>query len=125
MKNFKAFLALGLSVCMLAACGSQPVEEESKVQENVQNASSGSDDVSQEVQSESIYPEYLNLESARPIVKEGEEVTISVALARGNQDVPIEDTWIVHFIEEKLNINLEIIELTREILSQLPKRINL
>lgn len=59
------------------------------------------------------YPDYLNLESARPIIKEGEEVTLKLLIRReriANSD--INENWFVKFIEEKLNINLDIEEAT-------------
>ena len=66
---------------------------------------------SEETTVDTQYPEYLNLDSFRPIVKDGEEVTLRVLTMResiANSD--INENWFVKFIEEKLNINLEIEE---------------
>ena len=113
-KRMKSLIALGLSVFMLAGCGnSSNQQSESKtVDETVESSSVTSQQQETQVE-ESKYPEYLNLESARPIVKEGEEVTLKVAVLRATiAETPVDETWFAKFVEEKLNINLEIEWLT-------------
>ncbi len=94
--NLKRLLALGLATCMfvLTACG-------------------GSDKTAKKEIGPT--PDYINLESFRPIVKEGEEITLSVTCKR---DVgcytAAEDTWVVNFFKEKLNVNLDVKEIAPE-----------
>lgn len=68
---------------------------------------------------ESEYPSYLNLDGYRPIVKEGEKVTIRAMVVRDNvpMSVDINDTWFARFIEEELNIDLDIEEVKSDSLS--------
>ncbi|GHU66440.1 hypothetical protein FACS1894184_04420 [Clostridia bacterium] len=62
------------------------------------------------VSAESAYPEYLNLDGYRPIVKDG-SVTLSVLVRRDTiANSPIEDQWMVHFIQDVLGIKLDIEE---------------
>lgn len=118
-KRMKSLFALGLAVCMLVGCGSQAGKQDSSMQTDTKETESSSTvSVQESQQEESQYPEYLNLESARPIVKEGEEVTLKIAVRRDTQPIDINETWAVKFIEEQLNINLEIIELTNENLAE-------
>lgn len=111
-KMWKKGAAIGLALCMLCGCGtgggqtasseSQPASRESQApaQETVQREENASD-----------YPEYLNLDSFRPIVNDGEEVTLRVVTMRESiATSDINENWFVKFVEEKLNINLEIEE---------------
>ncbi|MBQ8231772.1 MAG: extracellular solute-binding protein [Lachnospiraceae bacterium] len=105
-KRIKSLVALALISVMIAGCGKQEadqeVKQESEVQSEVKNASTQQAEISQ-------YPEYLNLEGYRPIVKEGEKITLKVAVGRDDcAETPVEDTWFYHFVEEKLNIDLEV-----------------
>ena len=80
-KRTRTLLALGMVAAMLVGCGSQPSVQPS---ESSDSQATESTQTSQPQESESQensveYPEYLNMESARPIVKEGEEVTLKVA----------------------------------------------
>lgn len=120
-KMMKSFISLGMVACMLAGCGNGGDLQESSrsSQETLQESSDGSSsEESQEASSgnEGQYPDYLNLDSYRPIVKDGEDVTLKIAVTRSistvNSDNAVEDAWFVQFIEQKLNINLEIEDLT-------------
>lgn len=88
---------------MLCGCGSGNETAESAQE---------SENVAETEQAEvSSYPEYLNLDSARPVVNEGEDVTLRLMVMResiANSD--INENWFVKFIEDELNINLEIEE---------------
>lgn len=111
-KRMKSLIALGLSIFMLAGCGNSVTKQsESKTVESTEVITQ-----QQETQmEESKYPEYLNLESARPIVKEGEEITLKVAVARATiAESPVNEVWFAKFLEEKLNVNLEIEWVTSE-----------
>ena len=110
--KIKAIVAMVLSLCMITACGNQPAVKEETKTSTVTSESSTTSETKQE---ESKYPDYLNLDSFRPIVKEGEKITLKVLTRRATgASNNIEETWIVKFIEEKLNIDLEIEELTGE-----------
>lgn len=105
-KRMKSLIALCLSIFMLAGCGNNVTKQsESKTVESADVVTQ-----QQETQMEdSKYPEYLNLESARPIVKEGEEITLKVAVVRASvAETPVNEVWFAKFVEEKLNVNLEI-----------------
>ena len=108
-KKLKALLASILTVAMLSACGSTPAKEESQASSSSKPESSVAD--SQEVV-DSKYPSYLNLEGYRPIVKEGEKVTLRVSIVKHPSVTnSYEDSWFAHFVEEKLNIDLDIEEI--------------
>lgn len=109
-KVMAALLAATMTIGLLAGCGAKGNEKGTSVK---QESSTASEQESQK--EESKYPEYLNLESARPIVKEGEEITLKIATQRASvAETPVEDLWFLKFVEEKLNINLEIEWLTTE-----------
>ena len=113
-KRIKALVSMGLAMAMLAACSNQEVvSSEQKESETTEN--SVVEASTEEKIEEPMYPEYLNLESARPIVNEGEEITLKVAIQRASvAETPVEDLWFFRFVEEKLNINLEVEWLTTE-----------
>lgn len=123
-KIIRTLIATGMSACLLAGCGGtgdtpesgQSSRETAPASSQEEGAESG-EDTSQEASSGTAgqYPDCLNLDSYRPIVKEGEDITLRLAVKRdviGNSD--IEESWFVQFIEQELNINLEIEELTEE-----------
>lgn len=111
-KVWKKGAAIGLAFCMLCGCGTgggqtassenQSASQESQAQ--VQETAVGEEGTLK-------YPEYLNLDSFRPIVNDGEEVTLRVITMRESTATSdINENWFAKFIEEKLNINLEIEE---------------
>lgn len=107
-KIWKKGAAIGLAFCMLCGCGAKDAQTASS--EN-QTPVRESQTAVQEEESASKYPEYLNLDSSRPVVKDGEEVTLRVVTMRESiATSDINENWFVKFIEEKLNINLEIEE---------------
>lgn len=114
-RKMELLAAVILGISTLAACGSTPAESSGAENASGESASaenSGSErtEASQDTESEAVYPDYLNLDGYRPIVKEGEDVTLSIAVRRDTTTavVDVEDMWMTHFIEEKLNINLDI-----------------
>lgn len=116
-KRFKTLVALGLMVCMITACGASEVSssEQSSQKSSEQDASAQTSSVQDEQQEASIYPEYLNMDGARPIVKEGEEITLKIAIVDNTEALTdFEDRFFYKFIEEKLNINLDVEILTTE-----------
>lgn len=58
---------------------------------------------------ESTYPAYLNMDSEYPIIKDGENVTLSVATVyNSSQGGKTEDMWFWKWCEKKMNVNLEV-----------------
>lgn len=110
-KVWKKGTAIGLVFCMLCGCGTGGQAVPSENQSAEQESQGSTQEGAQKEEEASNYPEYLNLDSFRPIVKEGEEVTLRVVTMRESiATSDINDSWFVKFIEEKLNINLEIEE---------------
>ncbi len=116
-KRIKMLVALfmALTLC-LAACGQTETSKESKpTSETKKETQTAASESKTETQEESKYPDYLNLDGFRPIVKEGEEITLRIGavinpLGEGN----MEDLWLVHFLEEVLNINVECVQIPYE-----------
>ncbi len=111
-KQITVLVALGLMVSVLAGCGQTSKESnvqkssDTKVESSVANTASGE---SAQQEEESKYPDYLNLESAKPIVKEGEKVTLKMMVMRdAAATTPVDEVWLTKYIEEKLNIDLEL-----------------
>ena len=98
----KRFLALLLAVVMsvgaLTGCGQSNGEEQQSQADDTQ--------VSSEVEVAGI-PEWLNPGSL-PIVSEGTEKTLRIATILGANSGEPEETWFYKYIEEAMNINLEI-----------------
>ena len=117
-KTLKTLVSLGLVVCMLAGCGGNTTEKEEN--SSVSSTSKADQSESEVVdEQESAYPDYLNLDGYRPIVKEGEEITLRVGVVRSDAaQGTAEDSWFCKYIEEVLNINLEVIEMTSSDLSE-------
>lgn len=117
-KAWKRLTAIGLAALMLAGCGTQnagtadqAASKESKTTEDTVQA--GGEETVETTAAD--YPDYLNLDSYRPIVKDGEEVTLKVVTRRESiASSDINENFFVKFIEDKMNINLEIEEVTSE-----------
>ena len=103
-KIWKKVVAVSMAAVLMCGCGTGSgaqtgsQEEQGAVQgsQAEENAGGNSSD-----EAAMQYPEYLNLDSFRPIVKEGEEVTLRVLTMResiANNDV--KENWFVKFIEE-------------------------
>lgn len=104
MKRTKTWMAAGLAAVMLCGCGSQGGETSAGNTDGITSHNQTQDGEGQ-------YPEYLNLDSQRPIVKDGEKITLSVLLKRDSiATSDINDSWFVRFLDEKMNIQLDIEE---------------
>lgn len=59
-------------------------------------------------------PDYINLDSEFPIVKEGEEITLTVAVQPNVLD-NVEDLWFWEYCRQVMNINFEITAFTGDV----------
>ena len=104
-KTIKTLLALSLVVGLLAGCGNAKVNENESGTSAPANSSAAA---SSEVV-ESKYPEYLNLDGYRPIVADGEKITLSMTMAPSSAaTTEPEDRWFYQYIEQVLNIDLDV-----------------
>jgi len=115
-------VSIALALCTLGSvCGCGETGEEQKSSQQAGNDTQVVEEKNDVVESQ--YPEYLNLDGYKPIVKEDEKVTLKIAVKRRpSQQTMAEDRWFTAFIEERLNIDLEIIEIEMDALSE---RLNL
>lgn len=110
MKKRKgSMLALLLAVSMLlSACGSAAGNEtaESSAQQTTEVESTSN----AEVKEESAYPEYLNLDSAYPVIKDeyADTIKLKVAYVVQPESGKWEDLWNSYYLKEKYNIELEV-----------------
>ena len=104
-KQIKSFVAFGLIFGLLAGCGNaQNQTKESNSNETQTSSTVSSEVVSSEVV-ENKYPEYLNLDTYRPIVKEGEKVTLTMTMTPSSAATTEPDQrWFYQFIEENMNM---------------------
>lgn len=100
--KFKKLFALGLSIAMVLTtigCGNN----EGEVSNNSEENQGG------EVVEEGKDLSWLNSDGTLPIVKEGTEKTLRMLVQRVSATTTdIEDVWMYKFIEEFMNINLEV-----------------
>ncbi len=111
----KRVIALVLATMMVfAGCGQTNTTTSKETEANKPSSEvvSSETNASSEAVEESKYPDYLNLDGFRPIVKEGEEITLTAYTQRAsNAEVDVNDMFIVKWIEEGLNIDLDIEDL--------------
>ena len=103
MKNTKRLFSLVLAVVMLfslAACGNQN-EEEPTTSTKPQSESVPATTEPNELA-------WLNTDGGFPIVKEGTEKTLSIYVEQTAEYGAPEDSWFYRYIEEEMNINLDI-----------------
>ena len=99
----KKLLSLLLAVVMLlslVACGGSGDVEE--------------DDGPKEI----VIPEWLNLESEIPLVKEGTEKTLRVWIRREPTCGPYQESWVYKYMTEVMNVNLEVTEVPNNSMQQ-------
>ena len=97
----KKALCLLLALVMLlsmAACGG--------------SGSSGKKNVKVEI------PEWLNVESEKPLVKEGTEKTLRVWIRREPTCGPYAESWVYKYMTEVMNLNLEVTEVPNNSMQQ-------
>jgi putative aldouronate transport system substrate-binding protein len=103
MKNTKRLFSLVLAVVMLfslVACGNQD-NEETTPSTNPQSESVPATTVPNELA-------WLNTDGGFPIVKEGTEKTLSIYVEQTAEYGDPEESWFFRYIEEEMNINLDI-----------------
>ena len=85
MRKTTRCLSLALSVAMVLGTGAQIVSASEE------------------------YPEYLNIESAYPIVKDefADDITLTMAIVMQADSGNWEDLWMSKYLSEKYNINIE------------------
>lgn len=113
MKNWKRFISLGLATAMLlttAACGGNDTDGEKESLQEEKQSTEQADDNSAGAENELAW---LNTSGTLPIVAEGTEKTLSIYLcmAGGVVSEP-EDFWFYDFIQDVMNINVEITPMT-------------
>lgn len=67
---------------------------------------------------EIVIPEWLNVESEMPLVKEGYEKTLRIWIRREPTAGPYEDSWVYKYMTQAMNLNLEITEVPGSSMSQ-------
>jgi len=118
-KRIESLVALGLVVALATGCGSTQQQESSKTSSAAESDVVAESTQDSEAEEESAYPEYLNLDGHRPIVNEGEEITLKVGILRSPvAEADIDEVWFANFIEQELNINLEFEEYTNDNLDE-------
>lgn len=112
-------LALLMSLAMLlCACGQKAEPESAPADSKTEKESDDTVEAAEEEVSE--WPEYLNLDSAYPIIKDEYKDTIKLSVAIG---VPAEageweDLWLSKYLKEKYNIELEVEYIVESALSE-------
>ena len=118
MKNWKRFTALGLTAVMLcgmlAGCGDSKNGDSGKTQQATEKQSTEQQSGQQtEATTEVVNElEWLNSSQTLPLVKEGTEKTLSIYVNMPTDSPEPEDTWFYQFIENAMNINLEVTKFT-------------
>ena len=110
-KRVISILLICIMVLSAVGCG-QKNEQSSSQKSSAENTSDVSSvQQSTEIEEESPYPEYLNLDTYFPLVKEGEKVTLNILLVEDFES-DAEDRFFFKMIEDKMNVNLEIQEIS-------------
>ena len=78
---------------------------------NTLSSSSSASTTSTETDETGNYPSYINLESHLPIVKTGENYTLSVAFVSVDTAIDWKDMWYTHYFKEYMNLNFDAIQL--------------
>jgi len=120
-KNVKRLLSvlavIGLMVGNLAGCGSTveesvgtsaEVEKTTDSEKVAETKESAETEAASEEAASSNYPDYLNLDGYRPIVKDGEEITLTLVCSRDEgAPVTVQENWVTQWLKETMNINVD------------------
>lgn len=101
-------MAMGIS---MAACGK--TEDDGKGQNNdaqQTESNKGQDQEENKDAADSKYPEYLNMESAYPIIKDeyADDITLRMVVVQDSGANEWEDTWLSQYFSNKYNVNFEV-----------------
>lgn len=112
IKKVTRMLALLLAmVMMFTACGGKQTSETgSKASESQAKGSQDVSDASESASSASEYPEYLNLDSAYPIIKDeyADDITLTLAIIVDDSSKEWDELWIGQYLKGKYNLNFEV-----------------
>lgn len=107
------FCVVATIASALSGCGTTANEQNEKPESSVAESkteSSAAVESSETVEVESEYPEYLNLDSAYPIIKDEYAGTIKLSLMVVKQPATgdWENLWVSKYLKDKYNIELEV-----------------
>ncbi len=106
-KNLKTLVAISLIAVHLVGCGNVDVNKKTDSHPVSESSTKENAEVTAEV-TENKYPEYLNLDGYRPIVSEGENVTLTMLMNPSSaMTTKPDERWFYQFIEQVLNIDVE------------------
>lgn len=119
----KTLALLIAGIMTLSACGqktndtnsSKPAESTSKATESAAKESAS------EAVEESKWPEYLNMDSTYPVIKDEYEGTIKLSMAIMIQDPAVnewDELWTAKYLKDKYNIELEVEYIQQSALSE-------
>lgn len=110
----KRILTLSLVlIFILSACAGPSESSATTATNDSQDASADLTEIET-----SNYPDYLNLESQFPIVKEGNDVRLSIALTRNSSSTDVNDMRYWKWAREKMNIDFDLSQLAGEGLAE-------
>lgn len=104
MKSVKSVASILFALILAASaagCGGSPVE-------SVPEGPSSQPSESLSVSNEPEVPSYLNLDSDLPVVKEGETVSMTMAVAQSSDYGDWKGSHFWNFVQQKMNIDVEV-----------------
>ena len=109
MKPNKIVLILLAIVLLLGTAACAKTESPDESQAPTEKTTESTQQAEATAAPESQYPEYLNLDSDLPIVKEGEEITLSITVKQDDSTGgDAEDIWFWAWAEQYMNINFDV-----------------
>lgn len=106
-KVVSMMLTCGMILSLLAGCGDSSQSETTDAQKDTEEAASGEAETSDS--EESAYPEYLNVESDYPIIKDeyAGTIVIKVVYAADSSAGDFQNTWVAQYWKDKYNVEFE------------------
>lgn len=122
MKNkvLKLFAMLLPMTMLLSACGqtaeSVQSSETAKSESSVEKETSSEEVTAPETE----YPEYLNMDSAYPIIKDEyeDDITLTMVIGMKEDSGAWDDLWISKYLSDKYNVNIDVEYVTDSTLSE-------
>lgn len=113
LKRLTALFLAGMLTASCAACGSK--EADSPADSTIRESSLAETKEDEEADEPSGGEfDWLNTSGTLPIVKEGTEKTLTIAINMSVDSDEPENMWFYKFIEDQMNINLEVIKFTAD-----------